>query len=93
MKISRRNLTIDKWAVKEFLARKRWSQGNLASEIGTSEQYLSEIMKGFHPYSSFIPAIADALGVSIEDICLPSADDTRRTSAPQEAFHAFQPTG
>lgn len=54
--------------IKEWLLRQGMTQRELAARIGTSEQYLSKILRGQKPAGKYLAAIAEVLGVDVEEL-------------------------
>ncbi len=66
--------TISGRTVRRLRGRKRWSQKQLAEAAGVNRTTIGLIETGriTRPYQPTIQAIADALGVPVEDILAPS---------------------
>ena len=55
-------------AVKRWLLDQGMTQRELAVRLGTSEQYLSKILYGDKPVGKYLPALAEVLGMTSEEL-------------------------
>lgn len=56
--------------LKQLRTAKRWSQQELASKIFVEQSYISDIERGiFGPSFSKLSKIADALNMTISELC------------------------
>ncbi len=62
--------------LKEFRAKKGWSQADLADELGVSRQTVNALEKGrYDPSLPLAFKLAAAFAVQIEDLFMPDAEE------------------
>jgi transcriptional regulator with XRE-family HTH domain len=54
--------------VKRWLLDHRMTQRELAARLGVSEQYLSKILYGQKPVGKYLPALAETLGMGVDEL-------------------------
>jgi putative transcriptional regulator len=72
--------------IRVLRAERRWSQADLAERVGVSRNSINSIENGkFDPSLPLAFRIADAFGLTVEEVFLREGEDTQGSKADGEA--------